>query len=201
MCDPKTVTFTQPGLEAEIRRKLQKPEGALAPADLAKVKSLSLGSVIVNELDPCIFPMLKGMKDLLLGRGEVADLSPLASLTQLMTLSANDNKVADLTPLAKMTKMDRIFVNKTQVTDLTPLAAMTELTEVFIDNTGVSDLTPLAKMTKMEKLSLKNTKVKDLKPLLGMKKLTVLTIAGSPIDDTTVLEPLTKNGLKFSTTN
>ena len=29
--------------------------------------------------------------------------------------------------------------------------------------------------------------------------ITVLTIAGSPIEDTTVLEPLKKNGLKFST--
>ena len=87
VCDPKTVTFTQPGLETEIRRKLQKPEGTLTPADLAKVKSVSLSSVVVNELDPCIFPMLKGMKDLLLGRGEVVDLSPLASLTQLVTFS------------------------------------------------------------------------------------------------------------------
>jgi internalin A len=198
VCDPKVVTFTQPGLEAEIRRKLQNPDGALTPADLAKVKSVNLASVPVNDLDPCIFPLLKGMKDLFLGRGEVADLSPLASLTQVQTLSASDTKIGSLKPLEKITKMDRIFVSKTPVSDLSPLAGMTELTELYIDETPVSDLSPIAKCTKLEKLSLKQTQVKDLKPVLGMKKLVVLLTAGSPIEDTRVVDPLVKAGLKYS---
>jgi internalin A len=198
VCAPgPNVTFTMAGLEAEVRKKLAKPEGAITQADLAKVKSINLTAVPVDELDMCVFPHLKGVKDIFLGKGDLDDLSALASLTQLVSLRASINKVKSIEPLAHLTLLDRLDLGKTAVTDITPIASMTNLTELELDDTNVDSVAPLAKLTKLERLSIKNTAVKDLRPLVGLKKLRSLSIGGSPIDDTHVLDGLKGGGLKI----
>ena len=199
-CEPKptTVTFHMPGLEAEVRRKLAKPEGDLKPSELAKVKSVNLTSAQVDDLDPCVFPLLKGMKDLFLGKGELSDLSPLSTLNGLVSLRATDNEVVDASPLAGMTKMDRLDLSKSKVKDIGFVAKMTELTELTLDETEVSDLSPLAKCTKLEKLSVKGTRVKDVTPLAGLKKLRNLWLEGTPTTETSALAPLVGKGLKVT---
>src|ERR1700754_3599521 len=71
--------FDQPGLEEEVRKKLQKPDGAITIADLGKVHSLNLSqSKRTARLDTCTLAHLPNVKDLFLAPGEYDDLSPLA---------------------------------------------------------------------------------------------------------------------------
>jgi internalin A len=177
------VDFGDPGIEAQVRLKLQKPDGDVTAADLKRVKSLNLSQVKLEQLDPCIFTPMTGLKELFLGPGDYDDLTPIAGSTGIESLRASMNQVSDLTPIAKMTKMDRLDLGKTKVKDLTPLAGMKNLTELQLDGTEVEDISPLAKLTAMETLSLKNTKVKDASALKDMKKLKFLYIVGSPLDD------------------
>ncbi len=200
-CDPAatTITFNEPGLEAEIRKKVGKADGPITKDDLAKVKSVNLTQVDVDYIDPCVFPLLKGMKDLFLGKGNLDDLSPLAALPQLVSLRATGNNVKDMSPLIRMVHMDRLDLSHSQIVDISTVSQMTELTELSLDDTQVTDLSPLAKLTKLEKVSIRNTGVKDLKPLLSSKKLKLLDVGGSPIDDTHQLDPLVATGLKIKT--
>jgi hypothetical protein len=182
-CPPgPTVEITNPALEAQIRLKLQKADGAITSADLRKLKSLNATSAKLQELDVCVFSHMTGLKELFLGPGEYEDLSPIAGATGLETLRASLSKVSDLSPLAKMTKLDRIDLGHTQVKDLSPIAGATVLTELVIDNTLVEDVTPLAKMTKLETLSIKNSRVKDVSALKDLK-LKALYVVGAPVED------------------
>ncbi|MEO8875242.1 MAG: leucine-rich repeat domain-containing protein [Polyangiaceae bacterium] len=201
VCDPNatTITFNEPGLEAEIRKKVGKADGPITKDDLGKVKSVNLTQVEVNDLDPCVFPMLKSMKDLFVGKGSLEDLSPLAALPQLISLRATGNNVKDISPLVRMVHMDRLDLSHSQIVDITTISQMTELTELSLDDTQVTDLSPLTKCTKLEKVSIRNTAVKDLKPLAGAKHLKFLDVGGSPIEDTHVLDALTGTGLKIKT--
>jgi internalin A len=191
------VTFTDKNLEDEVRRKLGKDAGTVTKTDLATIKSINLTRGAVNELDPCVFPLLTGMKDLFLGQGDLSDLSPLTNLSGLITLRASINQVTDIRPLEKMTKMDRLDIGRTQVADISPIANMTGMTELQLDDTPVADISPLRACTKLEKLSLKRTLVKDLAPLTGMKKLRFLYIEGAPIESTQMLDPLVNDGLRI----
>ena len=191
-----TVEFSDPALEVEVRRKLGKDKGTLSPADLKGVRTLNLAGGSVSELDPCVFPLLLGVKDIFLGPGDLFDLSPIANLVQLESLRASVNKVTDVTPLAKLTKLDRLDLGRTAVRDLKPLVGLVNLTELQLDETEVSDLSPIAGATKMEKLSIKKTQVKDLTPLKGMTKLRFLYLEGTPVDDVSPLGPLAAKGLK-----
>lgn len=197
-CEPgPIVKFGDEALELELRRKLNKAKGPISPADLRTVRSVNLSSGKVNELDPCVFPLLLGVKDVFLGPGDLSDLTPLAGLITMESLRASINKVSDLTPLSKLTKLDRLDLGRTGVRDLTPLAKLANLTELSLDGTEVKDLTPLAGCVKLERLSLKNTQVTDVTPLKDLKGLKFLYIEGTPIEETGVLSPLTARGLKI----
>ena len=177
-------------LEAEVYRKLGRDGGTVTQNDLKAIKSVNLSQATINELDPCIFPLFTGVKDLFLGPGDLDDLNPIGTLTQLITLRASINKVSDISPLAKMTQMDRLDLGRTAVHDIAPLANMVALTELQIDDTEVTDLTPLASCRNLERLSIRNTPVTDISPLKNAKKLKYLYIEGAPVSDTTVLSNL-----------
>lgn len=187
--------FTDPNLEAEVRRKLQKPTGNILVSELKNVHTLNLAGGKVNDLDPCIFPKLLGVKDIFLGPGDLYDLSPLSGLTQLESLRASINKVSDAAPLSHLTRMDRLDLGRTAIRDLKPIGLLVNLTELQLDDTEVNDVTPLALCTKLEKLSLKRTQVKDLGPLRDLKKLKFLYLEGTPVDDLSPLAPLVPRGL------
>ncbi len=189
-CPKGKLVWESPEVEAAVRQKLQKPAGELRRADLARLRSLNLSQIRLDELDPCLFALTPQLKELFLGRGEVTDLSALEGLRQLESLRLSLNPITELAPLAGMTRLDRVDLAHTQIRDLSPLAGLTNLTELLLDDTPVSDVTPLAKLEKLEVLVLKNTQVKDLSPLRGLKALKTLDIRGAPVDDpSTVMRP------------
>jgi internalin A len=192
---PNVVDFAgDDALEKEVRLKLAKPQGVIAPSELANVKSVNLTKYgPVNDLNPCVMPKFTQIHDVFLGQGELEDLSPLADLTTMMSLRATDNKVKNIDALKKLVHMDRLDLSHTQISDLSPIAVMTDLTELEIDQTSVADLKPLEKLTKLEKVTLANTMVKDVSPLKNAHALRVLDISGTQISDYSML---TGKGLK-----
>ncbi len=192
---PNVVDFAgDDALEKEVRLKLAKPQGVIAPSELANVKSVNLTKYgPVNDLNPCVMPKFTQIHDVFLGQGDLEDLSPLADLTTMVSLRATDNKVKNLDALKKLVHMDRLDLSHTQVSDLSPVALMTDLTELEIDQTNVTDLKPLEKLTKLEKVTLANTAVKDVSPLKNCHALRVLDISGTQITDYSML---TGKGLK-----
>ena len=191
------VEFESKELEAEIRKKLPKPEGPITIADLGKLRSLNLSQTKLADLDVCVFARMKGLKELFLGPGTYDDLSPIAVATQLESLRASINQVKDLKPLEKLTLLDRLDLGRTQITDIKPLASLTKLSELQLDDTAIEDVTPLAKLTLLTTLSLKRTRVKDVSALKDLKKLKFLYTGGSPLDaDPMSVAPVRANGTK-----
>jgi Leucine-rich repeat (LRR) protein len=179
---PQDITIENSELEASIRVKAQKPEGAITKADLKKLRSLNLARVAVEDLDICLFHHMTELRELFLPPSGIADLSPIAGSKKMETLGIARNPVVDLSPLADMTNMDRLDLASTQVVDLSPISKMTKMTELTLDGTAVTDLTPIKDMTKLERLSLKSTAIKDITVLQPMKSLKFLYIADSAVD-------------------
>lgn len=184
-------------LEADVRKKLQKADGAIHESDLKTIKSINISGGNVDALDPCIFPRLTAMRDLFVGPGAVEDLTPLANLVQMRSLRVSVSHVADLTPLEKLGYMDRIDLGRTPVTDIGTLGKLANLTEVQLDDTLVTDISPLASCTKLQKVSLQRTGVSDLTPLRGATGLKFLYIQGTQVHDLTPLSSLVAHGLKI----
>lgn len=191
----KNVDFHHAGLEAEVRRKLEKPEGAITKAELAKIKSINLAKgEPVDYLDPCVFPHLTGVKDLFLGPGKLSDLSPLGKLTRLESLRATANLVTDISPLGNLKQLDRLDLANTLVSDISALAKLPNLTELQLDGSKVTDISALANHPKLERLTLNRTGVRDVSALKTVKTLKSLNVSGSAVSDP---ETLSRRGLQI----
>lgn len=191
----KNADFHHKGLEAEIRRKLEKPEGVITKAELGKVKSVNLAKgEPLDYLDPCIFPYLTGVKDLFLGPGKLSDLSPLKKLSRLESLRATANQVSDISVLADLKLLDRLDLANTAVSDVRPLAELENLTELQLDGSRVSDISPLSNLPKLERLTLNRTAVKDIRPLKTVTTLKSLNVSGSAVTDP---ETIARRGLEI----
>jgi hypothetical protein len=192
-----TFEFDNKDVEAEVRKKLAKPEGPVTFADLKKVKTLNIANAKQPQLDVCLLAQITNVHELFLGPGEYDDLSPVYALKDLEALGASRSQVKDIAGLAKLSKLDRLDLAHTQIADISPLASLVNLTELTLDDTPISDVSVLAKLTKLEKLGIKHTKVKDASPLKPLKKLKVLYVGGTPADeDGVTLAPVRGNGTK-----
>ncbi|MDA7926349.1 hypothetical protein N9B46_05830, partial [Mariniblastus sp.] len=95
----------------------------------------------------------KKTKDILFGESvqsfslsgdEVTDLSPLAGLENLETLTVTLSAVRDLSPLAGLKNLQALELWGTPASDLSPLAGLTTLQYLQLTGTPASDLSPLA---------------------------------------------------------
>ena len=201
VCDEKQPpVFHQPGLEADVRKKLEKkPDDPISWKDLAspKIKSINLSTSRTDFLDPCIWPKLLYVKDVFLGEGDLDDLSLLSEHAQLVSLRASINKVKDLTPLSKLTKLDRLDLGRTLVRDVEPLATLVNLTELQLDGTDIDTIQPLASLKKLQRLSIRNTRVADVSPLAGLADLKSLDITGSAVSSYPALSGQIGRGLRI----
>lgn len=200
-CGTGDPSIDDPDLDAELRLKLNKPQGTITSADLATVKSVNLTKKqSLSALDPCVFPKLTNLKFLYLPKGDYYDLTPIANLVHIEGLRIAHSQVADLKQLAKLTVLDQLDLGVTPVRDLTPLGDNNvNITELSLDDTQVTDLGPLAKLTKLEKLSIKNTTVQDVSPLAKLTHLKRLDVAGCALNNVDTLSPLRAHGMLLIT--
>ncbi len=217
---PSTPTQTQsayitewaePRIEEAVRDALNQSEGLISFADAETVESISLNYTGIDTLsdvanltgltsfiltnnnqisDLTPLAQLTNLETLTLRYGEMEDLSPLASLTQLTELDLTGGRFSDISPLARLTNLQSLSLSTNNaLSDITPLSSLTNLTTLSLSATAVTDLTPLASLAALESLSLQSTDVADITPLAQLQALTYVNLSYTM---------LTKNGGDFS---
>ena len=130
---------------------------------------------------------LTGLTRLSMNNRGLRDISPLASLTNLVALNLHTNWISDLSALEGMTKLTSLFLSENPLADIGPLSELTELRVLRLHRHGdfiggqnprtyrgatgilftnaITDISPLAKLTKLEDLNVHTQEVSDLRPL------------------------------------
>jgi Leucine-rich repeat (LRR) protein len=101
----------------------------------------------------------------------VADIGPLAALSDLEVLSIRSTDVADLGPLQGHARLCNLNIGRTKVVDLSPLADLPALETLDIFDTKVTDLSPLMGLPNLHFISMMSARVADLRPLLAIPGL------------------------------
>jgi len=99
------VNFPDPGLEAAIRRALEKPTGDIHNADLIGLTSL--------EWTGCLPP--------------IANLEGIQHCVNLTYLSLIANEIVDISPLSDLTKLEKLYLSINNIVDIQPLVDNTGL--------------------------------------------------------------------------
>jgi Leucine-rich repeat (LRR) protein len=136
------------------------------------------------------FPNRDNIHEINLNKQKILDLSKIALLKNLSTLSLIGVSATDLSPLSKLEKLDILKVDSTGVTDLSPLSRLINLRLLWAVNNKISDISPLQNLTNLESLDLTGNSVKSISALSKLTKLTNLTLDVDGIDDLSPLAEL-----------
>lgn len=154
----------------------------LAPlAEIATLKSLTGYVKLVRDLSPLVALPLTHLDLTYLDR---TSLDLIGKLTKLEHLGIRYRSVpTDLSPLAHLTELRSLTLNNTRILDLAPLAGLHKLRHLDLSTTGVSNVAPLASLVNLERLSLRFVEeLSDIKALHALAKLQELDVVYTRCD-------------------
>ena len=128
----------------------------------------------------------------IIGAKDSLDISPLAHLPKLVSLTIWSSDVHDVRPLKYLTNLRRLDLEQNRIDDLSPLSGLTDLRELVISDNDVFDLSPLSEMTKLKDLRAERNNISTLSGLENTS-LEWLILDANPISDVTPIAdvPLT----------
>ncbi len=183
------ISFKDPALEKTVRKYLpdRNDSDPLTAARLEPVILVSAesGQTIhdLTGLEAC-----KKLTFLYLPDARITDLSPLAKLTNLESVTIRGGKIHDLTALASLPKLQYLDLGGDDISDVRPLANLKTLTHLDLAGNKISDIGPLSSLPDLQELILAGNQVSDLGPLAGIKSLWLLDVKKNKVAD---LSPLT----------
>ncbi|MEW9179386.1 NEAT domain-containing leucine-rich repeat protein [Bacillus mycoides] len=159
---------------------------------LAKMEQLDYLNLANNKItDVAPLSALKNVTYLTLAGNQIEDIKPLYSLP-LKDLVLTRNKVKDLSGIDQMNQLNKLFIGKNQIEDVTALAKMTQLTELDLPNNELKDITPLSNLVNLQKLDLEANYISDLSPVSKLNKLVYLSFVANEIRDVRPVIELSK---------
>lgn len=111
---------------------------------------------------------------------DMRDISPLADLPHLETLTIEQSFVGDLTPLANLKQLRCLSLIHCQITDVSPLAELTNLKYLILAYNPVNDVKPLHGLKQLQFLFLNETNVSEADYQAIQKALPDCLIRWSP---------------------
>ncbi len=190
--------FRDAKLRAAVEQALGKAAGApISATDMAGLAALEAFSTGISDLTG--LELATGLTKLNLdslrggyrgtNEGGVVDLTPLADLQALETLSlAMSPSLTDLSPLAGLRNLKSLGLTASSirppsgVRDLKALESL-PLTELVINRASVSDVSPLSGLSQLAHLDLNSNQVTDLSGLSGLSQLQHLALFGNGVSD------------------
>ena len=118
-----------------------------------------------------------------LSYNEITDISPLAELTELMSIDLSNNQVSDISPLSSLKRLEGLSLWNNLVSDISPLSELTELYALVLDENVIGDISALSELTEMQYLGLSDNYISDLSPLASLSDLYQLTLDSNEISD------------------
>ncbi|QEG38778.1 Internalin-A precursor [Roseimaritima ulvae] len=185
--DPPRL-FPDPGLEAAVRAEVfakRYNEEPLTKEDVQNIsRVVGRGKEIKNleGLQHCPAVMLLDFED-----NAITDLTPIAKLKRLQSVTLAGNQIEDLKPLKDLTGIQLLDVSRNKVKDLSPLTAMANLRTLYVADNQLTTLQPIAELTKIWSLDAQNNQLTDLQPIAKLNWLTTLNVSGNAIEN---LQPL-----------
>ena len=120
----------------------------------------------------------------------IVDFSPLASLTNLLTLQINHNNISDIRLPSTLTSLRKLELQHNQIIDVRPLSTFTSLRHLELQHNQISDVRPLSTLTSLQHLELQRNRVSDVRPLSTLTSLRYLNLQRNLIADYTPIDSL-----------
>ena len=160
---------------------------------LLGLKKLRILNIYMNPqaTDKLLAPLsaITSLREIRMSNGRnITTLDFLANCKDMRSIDANWCRLlTDISALANMDQLQSVSISDNKISSISPFKDKKQLTSLNISKTAVSDISPLSGCNSLQTLNIKETKVKDLSPLSGCPELQTLMIEETPISDISVL--------------
>lgn len=185
--------FPDKGLEAAVRKEVFAKRYNNEPLTKEDVKNISQvmgkgkGIKSLAGLEHCV-----AVQEIDLEDNEITDLSPLAGLKLVQSLTLAHNKIESIAPLAELERLQYLELSSNSVSDLSPLAKMTNMRSLYLSDNKITKIDVVKGLKKTWTLYLAGNKVEDFSPIGELKWLTSLDLRGCNLEKLDFLKPLTE---------
>ena len=186
------VSFSDPAMEAEIRKLLNLPFGTtIFSNDIWAIRTFTVPSDAKNYTELKYMPYLE---ELTIDSGVSEQLKHLNNMPDLKVLTVTNTAVSseELSVIAQLTNLERLTLSNCSITSITPLAPMENLLYLDVSGNTVRNLEPISSMKKLETLYIQRNAVNDLSAISGNQALLDLDVSYNSLTDLSVAFSLLK---------
>lgn len=156
---------------------------------MTALTNLNLENAEVSRLN-ALAP-LKTLRALVLGLNPmIDDLSPLAALNQLESLSAYGCNITNLAPISGMQALQTLTIGSNAISDITPLTNLDGLKTLIIADNSIEDISALSSLDALETLIASENDIEDISPLTNAEALVALVLNKNIISEISALAGL-----------
>ncbi len=195
------VNIPDPNLRAKIEEALGKASGdTVTTVDMEALTKLEASNANITDLTG--LEAATNLRELNLGAVEaeggfinsnsISDISHLAGLTQLRTLSLGNNSISDISHLAGLTNLRELYLYNNSISGISHLAGLTQLTVLSLYNSSISDISHLEGLTNLRSLNLGSNSISGISHLARLTNMGSLTLDHNSIADISPLAELTQ---------
>lgn len=179
------IEFSDPTVEREVRRAINKPTGPITILDTQYLTSLDLSSFWITSLQGMEY--LTALNQLTLNQTGTDDITPLATLHRLEYLYLQTNQIQEIDVVSYMLDLIELDLGDNQITDLSPLVWLQgkNLTTLRLGDNNISEISALRFITSLEILELQNNRITEIEPLHQLTSLKELNLSDNQISDIT----------------
>ena len=168
------VNIPDASLNERIRVAINRPTGDITCQDMLSVTSFTVAQTGgPTPIEERVFSLegLQYAKNLqrlqLATNGEITDISPLSTLTNLETIEIFGDPFTDLTPLSNLPNLKNLIVVNNNISDISPLQTITSLESLSIANQPVTDITALEFLPNLKSLALSRLDITTINSLVN----------------------------------
>ncbi len=125
---------------------------------------------------------------------KITNISSLAHLKKLKTLTLYNTPVSDISALKGLNDLEILDLSNTPVSDVSALKNLNELNYLNLSSTPVSDVSALKNLNELNYLDFRSTQIRDVSALKGLGNLIHLNLSNTQVSDVSALKNL--NNLK-----
>ena len=162
-----------------------------APHETVEIPDLELRDRLSSGREPPTQLDLARRTALQANGDEIADLTGLEHLVNVVSLNLQDNQITDLAPLRDLKALGGLYLDNNAITDLSPLSHVMGLTSLTLADNNIVDVSALGNLTELKFLYLQNNQIRDVSALRNLTNLTNLLLNNNHITDVSALGKLT----------
>lgn len=168
--EDETVWMPDANLRQLVREMVELPDDVpLTKLELKRLKRLTQFSSDVSDITG--LEHATNLEELVLTGSHITDLVPIEGLTRLtrLIIAWNRTRLADISPLATLTNLQHLDLNWNAIIDISPLANLIHLETLKMRHNQIQNITSLTELTKLTHLDLIYNYIVDFSPVLHLQ--------------------------------